>query len=126
MLATFLSQFGRFAVNRLPFSLSSSPELYSKMVSIVLDGLKGVIVHMDDVCIWEKSTAEHDARVRAVLSRMIEAGMTLNLDKCKCSRSSLKFFGHIISASGICANPEASQGKEILLHQPALRMSVVS
>lgn len=55
---------------------------------------------------------EHDARVRAVLSRMVDAGMTLNVDKCKFSCSSIKFLGHVISGSGIRANPEAIQGIE--------------
>ena len=30
----------------------------------------------------------------------------LNLRKCKSARSSLKFLGHIIDATGICADPE--------------------
>jgi len=111
-LTTFLTPFGRFAFNRLPFGLSSSPELYSKIVSRILDGLEGVICHMDDVCIWGKSSAEHDARVRAVMRRMVNAGMTLNAEKCKFSQSSIKFLGNIISASGICASPEAMQGIE--------------
>lgn len=109
-LTTFLSPFGRFAFNRLPFGLSSSPELYCKIVSQVLDGLDGVICHMDDVCIWGKTSEEHDSRVRAVLRRMADAGMTLNVEKCKFSHSSIKFLGHVISTSGIRANPEAIQG----------------
>ncbi|KAF6034356.1 hypothetical protein EB796_007337 [Bugula neritina] len=112
MLTTFLSPFGRFAFNRLPFGLSSSPELYCKIVSQVLEGLDGVVCHMDDVCIWGKSQEEHDSRVRAVLRRMVDAGMTLNVEKCKFSRSSIKFLGHVISSSGIRANPEAVQGIE--------------
>ncbi|KAF6026932.1 hypothetical protein EB796_014759 [Bugula neritina] len=67
---------------------------------------------MDDVCIWGKSQEEHDSRVRAVLRRMVDAGMTLNVEKCKFSRSSIKFLGHVISSSGIRANPEAVQGIE--------------
>ncbi|CAM1296134.1 Uncharacterised protein r2_g539 [Pycnogonum litorale] len=109
-LTTFLSPFGRFAFNRLPFGLSSSPELYSKIVSRILDGLEGVICHMDDVCIWGTNAEEHDSRVRAVLKRMVAAGMTLNVDKCKFSRSSIRFLGNIISSSGIRANPDAVQG----------------
>jgi len=107
MLTTFLSPFGRFAFNRLPFGLSS--ELYCKIVSQVLEGLNGVVCHMDDVCIWGESQEEHDSRVRAVLRRMVHAGMTLNVEKCKFSRSSIKFLGHLISSSGIRANPEAVQ-----------------
>lgn len=112
MLTTFLTPFGRFAFNRLPFGLSSSPELYCRIVSQILDGLDGVVCHMDDVCIWGKTAEEHDTRVRAVLGRMANAGMTLNVEKCKFSCTSIKFLGHLISPSGIRANPEAVQGLE--------------
>ncbi|KAF6032751.1 hypothetical protein EB796_008938 [Bugula neritina] len=112
LLTTFLSPFSRFAFNRLPFGLPSSLELYCKIVSQVLEDLDGVVCHMDDVYIWGKSREEHDSRVRAVLARMVDTGMTLNVEKCKFSRSSIKFLGHVISSSGIRANPEAIQGIE--------------
>ena len=110
LLTTFLTPFGRFAFNRLPFGLSSSPEIYSKIVSEVLSGLDGVIVHMDDVCVFGESIDEHDSRVREVLRRMSKAGMTLNSSKCEFSKSAIKFLGHVISASGIKANPDSIQG----------------
>ena len=110
LLTTFLSPFGRFAYRRLPFGLSSSPEIYSKIISETLCGLEGVVVHMDDVCVWGSNLNEHDTRVRAVLEKMQQAGMTLNTSKCEFSRSSIKFLGHVISAQGIQASPEAVQG----------------
>lgn len=110
LLTTFLTPFGRYAYNRLPFGLSSSPEIYSKLVSEVLRGLAGVVVHMDDVCVWGQTEEEHDARVREVLKRMSEAGMTLNDSKCQFSRDSIHFLGHVISGSGIKPSPDSVQG----------------
>ena len=110
LLTTFLTPFGRFAYNRLPFGLSSSPEIYSKIMTQVVAGLEGVIVHMDDVCIWGSTVEEHDRRVRAVLQKMTDAQMTLNKSKCEFSRHSIKFLGHVISGKGIEPSPEAVQG----------------
>ena len=105
LLTTFISPFGRFCFNRLPFGISSAPEIYQRM-SIVLQGLEGegVICHMDDVLIHGHSEAEHNERVRQVLERLREAGLTLN-EKCEFSRKEIRFLGHIISVSGIRADP---------------------
>ena len=126
LLTTFLSPFGRFAFKRLQFGLSSSPEIYAKIMSETLCGLEGVVIHMDDVCIWGATPEEHDMRVRAVLARMQDAGITLNTTKCEFSRSSIKFLGHIISAEGIQASPETVQGLKSFQLLRMLAMYTVS
>lgn len=60
---------------------------------------------MDDVLIHAKEQAEHDRRVRATLSRIQEAGMTLN-HKCEFNKTSIKFLGHIIDNTWIHVDPE--------------------
>ncbi|KAJ8414469.1 hypothetical protein AAFF_G00053390 [Aldrovandia affinis] len=62
---------------------------------------------MDDVLIWGATQKEHDERLRRALSRLQEAGVTLN-DKFEFSKSRIKFLGQIIEASGISADPDKS------------------
>ena len=61
---------------------------------------------MDDVLIFGQTKPEHDARLRQVCTRLMEAGATLNAEKCQIFVSSVKFLGHVISASGISSDPE--------------------
>ncbi len=68
-------------------------------MSQILQGLVHVLVH-------GKDQQDHDERLEAVLKRLVEAGVTLNLDKCQFSADRVKFLGHIISLSGIEADPE--------------------
>ena len=77
-------------------------------MSQILEDLGVVICHMDDILIHAADQAEHDKRVRAVLGRIQEAGLTLNTIKCQFSRSTLMFLGHIIDGSGIQADPQKS------------------
>ena len=70
----------------------------------ILSGVPGVIVDIDDVLISEKSHQEHDERLRSVLERMQEAGVTLN-EKCIFSVDTIKFLGHIISQEEIKVDP---------------------
>ncbi|KAJ8375234.1 hypothetical protein SKAU_G00058140 [Synaphobranchus kaupii] len=105
-LTTFITPFGRFQCNRLPFGIASAPEHFqNRMTTEVIDGLGGVVCHMDDVLVWGHSQEEHDSRLHAVLARAEKAGITLNMEKCELSRGEVKFLGHVISAAGVKADP---------------------
>ena len=105
LLTTFVTPFGRVCFNRLPFGISSAPEIFQRTMSKILEGSEGTLCQMDDVLIHGVDQSEHDGRVRAVLHRLQEAGMTLN-DKCEFSRSSIRFIAHIIDSSGTHVDPQ--------------------
>ena len=64
---------------------------------------------MDDILIHGRNHIEHDVCVRAVLFRLQEAGLTLNIQKCEFSQVRLKFLGHIVDAEGVHADPEKTR-----------------
>ena len=105
LLTTFITPFGRYAFNQLPFGISSAPEIFQRTMSSILEGLEGVICHMDDVLNHGVDVSEHDARVRAVLNRISEAELTLNGDKCEFGMTETRFLGHIVGAYGIKPDP---------------------
>ena len=100
-LTTFVTSFGRYHFNKLPFGISSTPELFQKRMSKFLEGLDGVVCQVDDVLVFGKDQAEHDARVTAALERIEKAGFTLNKEKCEFRKRQVKFLGHLIDAEGI-------------------------
>ena len=71
--------------------------------------LDEVICRMDDILIYRRNQMEHDGRVRAVLFRLQEAGLTLTIDKCELSQGRIKFQGHIVDTDGVHANPEKAR-----------------
>ena len=104
-LTTFITPFGRFCFNRLPFGISSAPEIFSRMMSKLLSGIEGVICYIDDILIHGKDRESHDKVLRQVLRRLDEAGLTLNKDKCRFWKTKVKFLGHIIVSEGIKPDP---------------------
>ena len=56
-LTTFISPFGRYMFNHLPFGISSAPEFFQKRMSELLMECKGVIGLIDDVL--GKTEEEH-------------------------------------------------------------------
>ncbi|CDQ60651.1 unnamed protein product [Oncorhynchus mykiss] len=104
-LTTFITPFGRYCFNVLPFGIASGLEHFQRRMSQLLDGLSGVIAHADDVLVCERDRAEHDVRLTAVLTRLQETDLTLN-EKCTFAQSEVLFLGHKISAAGIEPDPE--------------------
>ena len=87
-------------------------------MSKVLSGLDGVVCMMDDILVYGCSQEEHNRRLIAALKQIERAGITLNKEKCKFSMTSITFLGHLVTATGICPDPQ--KVKAILeLKEPA-------
>uniref|UniRef100_A0A7M5X7U7 Reverse transcriptase domain-containing protein n=1 Tax=Clytia hemisphaerica TaxID=252671 RepID=A0A7M5X7U7_9CNID len=110
--ATFTTPFGRYCPTRAPFGLTSMPEIFSKKMDEVVEGLEGVIKSMDDFLVYGKNVQEHDENLDRLFKKLEEYNVTLNEQKCKFRRSEVEFLGHLISAEGI--KPLASKIESII------------
>ena len=104
-LTCFITPFGRYQFNKLPFGISSAPEHFQKRMSAILSGLEGFVCQMDVVLVFGKDQKEHDTPLTAVLKRIEASGATLNPQKCEFSCKTLKFLGHLVDAEGVRADP---------------------
>ena len=105
-LTTFITPFGRYAFNKLPFGICSAPEHFQRRMNQILSGHEGTLCHIDDVLIFGKTQQEHDARLYSALTQIQSAGLTLNAGKCEFSKSEIKFLGHVINKDGISPDPD--------------------
>ena len=108
-LTTFLTPWGRFQFRRLPFGLSSAPEIFQRSMEKILDGLEGVVCMMDDVLVFGTDADEHWCRLRLVLERIQNSGMTLKKEKCEFGVTEIKFLGHIICLEGVKLDPDKAK-----------------
>lgn len=68
-LCAFNTPFGRYMFKRLPFGLSSSQDIFQKIMSEMFEDIPGVEVVVDDLLIWGENREEHDERLIQVLQR---------------------------------------------------------
>ena len=94
LLTTFITPWGRFCFNRLPYGISTGSEQFQKCMNNILEGLEGV------------ECVEYDLRLHAVLKRLEESNVTLNESKCLFSVPSVKALGQVISAEGVSPDPD--------------------
>ena len=109
LLTTFITPYGRFCFNKLPFGITSAPEHFQRRMNEILQGLPGVVCHVDDILVTGKNKEEHDSRLHTVLKKLEVAGVTLNKEKCKFSCTKIVFLGHVIDASGISPDPAKTE-----------------
>ena len=105
LLTTFITPFGRYAFNRLPFGISSAPEIYQRMMSDILKGVSNVVCHMDDLLVHGRTADECDRATRKVMQCLRDAGLTLNEEKCEFAKTSITFLGHVVDGSGLRPDP---------------------
>ena len=82
-LMAFITPFGQYCFNKLPFSMTSAPKYFQKKMSAVVDGLQGVLCLIYNILIlnFGRDKAEHDERLFATLNKIQNAGVTLNAEK---------------------------------------------
>ena len=104
-LTTFITPFGRYGYNRLPFGITSAPEHFQKRMQSILSDMEGTVNMIDDILVYGKDQEEHDERLEKVLNRIEGAGITLNSEKCDFSKSKVTFLGHVVDATGVSPDP---------------------
>ena len=115
-LTTFIMPMGRYCYRRLPFGITSAPEIFMRKMNELLQGLDGTFTYMDDILIYGKDKAEHDERFNKVLKVLASAGLKLNRDKSVIGQSHFKFLGHVFDANGIRSCPDKVRA---ILEMPA-------
>ena len=113
-LTTFITPFGRFHFNKLPFGVSCASELFQRRMAVILEGLEGVLCLVDDVQVFGSDQQEHDRRLRGVLERLNKARVTLNAEKCDFSRKEIKFLGHVVNHRGVHPDPDKTTAIQMM------------
>jgi hypothetical protein len=80
----------------------------SRAVDELFSDLKGRFVFnfLDDLVVYSSSMEEHVGHVRKVLTRLQEAGFTLNPEKVVLGASEIKYLGPSLSTRGVRAHPD--------------------
>lgn len=66
-LCTFGTPFGRYKFNRLPFGLSSSPEVFQRENMRIFGDIVGVQVYFDDLIVAGESVEQHNKSLEQVI-----------------------------------------------------------
>ena len=69
-ITSFMAAGKVYQFERLPFGLASAPAAYQRVMSIICEGLAGVLNYFDDVVVYGSTPEEHWRNLRAMLNTL--------------------------------------------------------
>ncbi|KAI3359277.1 hypothetical protein L3Q82_002792 [Scortum barcoo] len=121
---TFNTPFGHYSFQRMPFGITSAPEVFHRTMEHIIEGIEGVRVYIDDIVLWGSTLEQHNERLIKVLQRIQHYGLKLNRAKCQFGVKEIAFLGDKLSEAGV--KPDRSKVKAILeMPQPKDKKGVL-
>ena len=101
-VCAFITPSGLYKYTVMPFGLRNAPATFQRLMNLVVAGLEGCAVYLDDVVIYSDTWSEHMQRTKALLERLVWARLTINLAKCEFARATVTYLGKWLGRS-VCA-----------------------
>ena len=80
----------------MPFGLSNAPATFQRAINYITQGLEGTSAYLDDLVVTSDDWVEHVIRLRRLMGRLQEAGLTINLAKSTFGKSTVVYLGHVV------------------------------
>ncbi|MES9880251.1 MAG: RNase H-like domain-containing protein [Sedimenticola sp.] len=104
--SAFVTPYGLYEFNVMPFGLSGAPGTFQRLMEAVLAGLQYEVclVYLDDVIVFSANFDDHLTRLRLVFDKFREANLKMRARKCRFVRDRVTCLGHVVSAEGIATD----------------------
>ena len=100
-VSAFVTPDGLYEYTVMPFGMRNSGSTFQRLANHLVSGFRNVKAYIDDILIHTKTWEEHIVTLRALLQKMSEANLTINLEKCDFGKSQVTYLGHQVGSGGI-------------------------
>lgn len=80
----------------MTFGLRNAPATLQRLMTMVVAGLKGCTVYLDDVVIYSETWKEHVNQICALFEWLAEANLTINLAKWEFAQGTMTYLRKVV------------------------------
>ena len=97
-MCTIIFPWGKYSYQRLPMGINGAPDIFQGCMSDLMDDLMYVRTYLDDLLIITSgSLSDHLAMLDPVLSRLRDAGLTVNATKSFFCTEETEYLGYVLT-----------------------------
>ena len=101
---------------RLCYGINNAFEIFQRALDDSIGNIPNVKCISDDILIYTSNKAEHMQTLKTLFDKIKKLGLKLNKNKCVFLKSSLSFFGVIISENGVQPDPNKIESIKTAQH----------
>jgi hypothetical protein len=103
----FTMRYGLYEYLVISFGLTNAPAHFMYLMNSVFmpEVDRFVVVFIDDILVYSKSTVEHGEHLQVMLQRLRDHHLYAKFSKCEFWINEVPFLGHVISPEGIVVDP---------------------
>ena len=97
----------KFCFNFMPYGLKVGPTIFQRLMDKILRGAHSyAAAHLDDIACWSMTWDQHLVHLRQIFTRLRNAGLTLNTNKCRWAMERVHCLGHVLDGGKILPDEE--------------------
>lgn len=100
-ISAFITPFGLFSYTVMSFGLRNAPATFQRLMNMVVAGLEGCAVYLDDVVIYSDMWEEHLVCIRKLFDRLSDARLTVNLAKSEFAKATITYLGKVVGQGSV-------------------------
>lgn len=99
---------GLFQFTVVPFGLSNSAQTQQRLVDALFgpEYEPNIFCYIDDIIVCSFTFDDHIRLLSEVKQKLLEANLTINVDKCEFFKTQLKFLGYIVGDNSLRTDPD--------------------
>ena len=103
----FRTRYGHYEFLVMSFRLTNAPAAFMDLMNRVFHDYldKFIIVFIDDILVYSKSSEDHETHLRLALERLQSEKLYAKFSKCEFWLDKVMFLGHIVSYEGVSVDP---------------------
>ena len=103
----FVTPFGKYKFNAVPFGLAQAPAYFQQLISIVSQDCSDfAMAYLDDIIILRQNEEDHLKHIEIIFKKFKRADLKLKGSKCDFFKKEIHYLGHLILVNGIQPLPE--------------------
>ena len=95
-ISAFVTPDGLYQYHVMPFGMKNASATFQRLMNKVLQGLPHCHVYIDDIVLSNDTWDEHLENLKALLHRLADAHLTINLAKSEIGEASVTYLGHVV------------------------------